>query len=109
MDWWSIHNGYFEILHKFGFVGLGIFLWMYAALIASGWRKAHSASRATALFGNIVVAVLVNHAFVSITAGYFLRWGTAVLMLLYFINGKLESSAGRLRRVDEKPTPASDT
>jgi O-antigen ligase len=104
MDWWSIHNGYFEILHKFGFVGLGIFLWMYTALLTSGWRKARSGSRATALFGNIIVAVLLNHAFVSITAGYFLRWGTVVLMLLYFINGKLGSRKGAFRRVGESTT-----
>jgi hypothetical protein len=104
MNWWSIHSGYFEILHKFGFVGLGIFLWMLGALLLSGWRKARSGSRTTALYGNVIVAVLVNHAVVSVSSGYLMKWATLVFMLFYFILGKLESP-GSLKRGTAKSAP----
>jgi hypothetical protein len=105
LDWWAIHSGYFEILHKWGFVGLGIFLWMFWALFASGWRKARSNSKATALFGSVIIAVLANHAFVSVTSGYFLRWSSIVLTLLYFITGKLDSDVADAGRSPAKAAP----
>ncbi len=30
MDWWSIHSGFLDLLHKYGFLGLAIFLFMYS-------------------------------------------------------------------------------
>jgi O-antigen ligase len=89
IDWWAIHSGYFEYLHKFGFVGLGIILWMFGSYYFLARRMTKSSSRAVAAFGGIISAVLMNTAIVSITSGYFFRHGVIVWVLLFFIAERL--------------------
>jgi hypothetical protein len=88
-DWWSIHSGYFEILHKYGFLGLGIFTWMYVAFLIRAKRHLASPDKFTQIFGGVLFAVLVNHAVVSITTGYFLRWAVLLWIILFFASEKL--------------------
>jgi hypothetical protein len=88
-DWWSIHSGYFEILHKYGFLGLGIFAWLYVAFLLRAKRHLASPDKFTQLFGGVLFAVLVNHAVVSITTGYFLRWAVLLWVILFFASEKL--------------------
>lgn len=89
MDWWSIHSGYFEVLHKFGFVGLALFLWLFGAYYFLGRRLAKSPSRVVATFGGIIATVIINHTVVSITSGYFFRHASIVWLPLFFIAERL--------------------
>lgn len=84
MEWWAIHSGYFEILHKYGFVGLGLLFLMFGSLFVQGWRMAKARATPVRAVGSIIMLLLINHAVVSITSGYFLRPHVVVLWALFF-------------------------
>jgi len=92
IDWWAIHSGYFELLHKFGFFGLALFAWLYVSIFHRGWRLARKPSRHAKVFGILVMTLVINHAVVSITSGYFLRWAVLIWILLIYGAEKLDPS-----------------
>ena len=93
MDWWAIHSGYFDLLHKYGFVGMTIILWMFGAYFFLGWRLAGSRSRAVSAFGAVIATVILNHAIVSVTSAYFFRHGVIMWLPLFFIAERLRPRA----------------
>ena len=107
MDWWSIHSGYFEFLHKYGFVGLGIILWMFGAYFLLAWRLAGSTSRAESAFGAIIATVILNTLIVSITSGYLFRHGVIIWVPLFFIAERLRDRGrpGPARLVGDANVP----
>ncbi|HLP41064.1 MAG TPA: O-antigen ligase family protein [Fibrobacteria bacterium] len=78
MDWWSIHSEYFEVLHKYGFVGLGLFLLLLGAMAVSAFRLAWSRQAVPSAMGYSVLLAVTNHAVASITSGYIIREHTAI-------------------------------
>jgi O-antigen ligase len=94
-DWWAIHSGYFEILHKLGFVGLGIVFWLFGSYYFLGRRMTKSPSRTVSVFGAILSTVIVNHAVVSISSGYMFRHGVLMWILLFFIAERLRTPKKR--------------
>jgi O-antigen ligase len=97
IEWWSIHSGYFEFLHKFGFVGLALILVMFLSYYFLGMRLARSPSRTVSAFGAILATVILNHMVVSITSGYLFRHGVIIWVPLFLI-------AERLRRRSAAPS-----
>lgn len=73
IDWWSIHSEYFEILHKYGYVGLLLFAGFLLSFLKKSWRIAKRGSSIRRIFGQIGFLVILNHCIVSITSGYLVR------------------------------------
>lgn len=82
VNWWSIHSEYFEILHKYGFVGLGIFMIFIISLIRRAYRMAMHGKTFPSAMGFLVFSILINHCLVSITSGYLIRENIMLLMVL---------------------------
>ncbi|MFC1585059.1 O-antigen ligase family protein [Fibrobacterota bacterium] len=82
ISWWSIHSEYFELLHKYGFLGLTLFSLFLFLLIRSALRISRRRNKVVSAFGFVVFIILVNHSMVSITSGYFIREHIVVLLLL---------------------------
>jgi O-antigen ligase len=112
INWWSIHSEYFEILHKYGFAGLGLFLWFLAATLRRAWKVAMSGSRYPSAIGYVAVITLVNHGVVSITSGYLVRENVMLYMVLVVAmveryRSRLEpAAAGGLASRPAELTPA---
>ena len=84
MDWWGIHMEYAEILHKFGVVGLGLFLLLLGSAFWRSFRLAAGGRGFPSAMGFITLLALMNTAVFSLTSGYFLR-EPAVVYLLFFL------------------------
>lgn len=84
LDWWSIHSGYFEILHKYGFVGLILMGWMWLGLFGAAWKVSRNGDAASRAGGMAVQLMLLNHAVYSITSNEFNRPNSPVMWLLAF-------------------------
>jgi O-antigen ligase len=84
MDWWSIHSGYFEILHKFGFVGVILVGWMGLALFLKGWKLARRKNPWEHAAGAGVMLMLLNHAVYSISSNEFNRPNSPIMWFLAF-------------------------
>jgi hypothetical protein len=85
MDWWSIHSEYFEMLHKYGFIGLILFVFfhIYAALKSARiWLKGSALLQP---LGAISCILIINHAVISITAGFLIRENVMGLMVLLLV------------------------
>jgi O-antigen ligase len=88
INWWSIHSEYFEMLHKYGFVGLGIFLWFLGAVLIRARRLAMQGARFPSAIGFVALITLVNHCVVSITSGFLVREN--VMLYMAMIVGMVE-------------------
>lgn len=88
INWWSIHSEYFEMLHKYGFVGLGIFLWFLGAVLKRARRLAMQGARFPSTIGFVALITLVNHCVVSITSGFLIREN--VMLYMAMIVGMVE-------------------
>jgi O-antigen ligase len=82
--WWSIHNEYIEILHKYGFIGLGIFLLL---LIIYFFKSAvlifhHKSSLQT--IGLITFLIMLQHCIISMTSGYIIRDNIVPFLAILF-------------------------
>jgi O-Antigen ligase len=84
MDWWSIHSQYFEVLHKYGFVGLAIFLSLFLSLGVKSFRISRSSKRFISTIGFVVLLCLINHSIVSITSRYLIRDNVMLAIALFF-------------------------
>ena len=82
INWWSIHSEYFEILHKYGFVGLGIFMVFLIGLIRRAYRIAMHGKAFPSAMGFLAFSIMINHCLVSITSGYLIRENIMLLMVL---------------------------
>jgi hypothetical protein len=82
INWWSIHSEYFEILHKYGFIGLGIFMWFILSLIRRSFRIAIHGKAFPSAMGYLALTTLLNHCLVSITSGYLIRENVMLYMVL---------------------------
>jgi O-antigen ligase len=82
LDWWSIHSEYFEILHKYGFVGLGLFLWFLLALARRALSLSLSRRTLPSALGLVAMATVLNHSLVSITSGYLIRENVMLWLVL---------------------------
>jgi hypothetical protein len=88
VNWWSIHSDYFEILHKYGFIGLGIFMWFILGLIRRSLGMAMKGKAFPSAMGFLVFTTLINHCLVSITSGYLIR--ESVMLYMVLITGIVE-------------------
>lgn len=82
INWWSIHSEYFELLHKYGFVGLGLFMWFLAALMIRARRMAFHGNAFVSAMGFLVLTTILNHALVSVTSGYLIRENVMLYLVL---------------------------
>ena len=73
MYWWSIHSEYMEILHKWGFCGLGLYFLFLGVYLFNAIRLALSKNKFIAGIGAIAFLTIANTAVVSITSGYMTR------------------------------------
>lgn len=86
------HNAFLFYASSYGLLGLGALVWLYAALLRTGWRERHS------LEGGIAFAVAVIVIFGSLTNTMFMgATSRAWLMLFIGLQGALLQ-----RRVLEK-------
>jgi hypothetical protein len=81
MKWWSIHSEYFEILHKWGFVGLGLYLWFLYKFFRQSFQILQSKKKFVSSLGAIAFLSLLNTSIISLSSGYFGR----VNMIFYDI------------------------
>jgi O-antigen ligase len=84
MHWWAIHSGYFEILHKYGFIGLFLFISLLVSLIVRASYLTKCKHRLICLIGYSLASFFIYISVVSITSGYFLR-PTVVIVEALFI------------------------
>lgn len=82
LHWWSIHSEYFEILHKYGIMGLGIFLIFLTAFLVKSFKLMMSTKSFGSLMGAISFLSLLNHMIVSITSGHIVRECDAYFIML---------------------------
>jgi hypothetical protein len=82
INWWSIHSEYFETLHKYGFIGLGLLVWFLAATLRRALRLALRSARYPSTIGFAVLITLLNHCLVSITSGYLIRENVMLYMVV---------------------------
>jgi hypothetical protein len=80
--WWSIHSEYFEMLHKYGWVGLGLFVSWLWLLIVKAAQCALSRRSSVRRAGIAALTSLIVMTLVSITSGYFFRVNTALFTML---------------------------
>jgi hypothetical protein len=71
--WWSIHDEYLEILHKYGFFGLGIFLLLLSVYIYKAVILAFHRNSTLQTIGLITLLIMLQHCIISITSGYLIR------------------------------------
>jgi hypothetical protein len=82
INWWSIHSEYFEILHKYGFIGLGIFMTFIMSLMWRAYRIAMRGKAFPSAMGFLVFTTLINHCLVSITSGYLIRENVMIFLVV---------------------------
>lgn len=73
MYWWSIHSQYFEFLHKFGIIGLSIWIVLIVKILFSAKVLINNSNSFTKTIGFIIYLVILNHSFVSITSSYLFK------------------------------------
>jgi O-Antigen ligase len=71
--WWSIHSEYFEFLHKWGFVGLGLYGWFLYKFFGQSFHLLRSKKKFVSALGAIAFFSMLNTSIISITSGYFGR------------------------------------
>jgi hypothetical protein len=82
MDWWSIHSGFFDLLHKFGFVGLGLYVIIFIISIRKSVTLLHSPKKIIQTLGTVAFICLLNHFFISITSEYFFKENVMIYMVI---------------------------
>jgi hypothetical protein len=84
INWWSIHSEYFEALHKYGYVGLALMCLFFISLFFRGMSITKSRNGFKANMGAIIACTVLNHAIVSITAGYLIRENVMIYLVFIF-------------------------
>lgn len=105
INWWSIHSEYFELLHKYGFLGLGLFMAFLAVLLRRSWQVAGRPNRAVSALGLVALLTVLNHMLVSVTSGYLIRENVMIwLVLMVVIAHRYRPRAAESR--EQRPVPA---
>jgi hypothetical protein len=73
MYWWSIHSQYFELLHKYGIVGLVLWLGLFGMLLKQSYSLIISNRHFPAIIGGLVFTLVLNHLIVSISSSYLFK------------------------------------
>lgn len=82
--WWSIHNEYIEILHKYGFIGLGLFLLLLSIFFFKSIVLVFHRNSTLQTIGLITFLVMLQHCIISITSGYLIRDNIVPFLALLF-------------------------
>ena len=85
IEWWSIHNGYIEILHKLGILGLASYLALSFSFFRAGilaFRKTNEPYLKGTVAG--VIASFASILITSFTSGVIFRVDTAVYIGIIF-------------------------
>jgi O-antigen ligase len=72
-DWWSIHCEYFEIIHKYGYVGLGIFFLLLSLYFYKSFILVLQRNSLLHTIGLIALLIMLQHCIISVTSGYIIR------------------------------------
>jgi hypothetical protein len=88
INWWCIHSGYFDLLHKYGFIGLGLYIGILVLILKRAVSLMRAQKRITRTFGTIVFLTLLNHCVISITSQYFFKEN--VMMYIVVLIGIVE-------------------
>jgi len=81
-QWWGIHSGYFEMLHKYGFFGMGLFFIFVLIFLFRSFRMILYPKAFISSMGSISFFTLVNHLIISVTSGYLIRDNIVVFLVL---------------------------
>jgi hypothetical protein len=112
IKWWAIHSGYFDLLHKYGFIGLGLYISIILLMLKRGMFLMRTRKRITQTFGTIVFLTLLNHAAVSITSQCFFRENVMIYIVLligiveYYGRPLIHKGRGTLALPAEQKTDA---
>jgi hypothetical protein len=82
MGYWCIDTGYFELLHKYGFVGLGLYCGIILFTLIRASTLMRSRKRITQTLGAIAFFTLLNNAIISIASGYVFRENVMIYMVV---------------------------
>jgi O-antigen ligase len=80
--WWSIHSEYMEILHKWGFFGLGLYLLFIGIYLNQSMKLLRSKKKVVSAFGAIAFFTFLNTLLVSVTSGYMMREHMIIWVIL---------------------------
>ena len=116
VNWWSIHCEYMEILHKWGFFGLGLYLWFLTVYFITSFKLMLSKKKFISSLGAIAFFLFFNTAITSITSGYVFR--ANIILLDILLVGIVVNYSNRNNRMkknhgaevsDALPAPSSST
>lgn len=85
IEWWSIHNGYIEILHKLGILGLVSYAALSLSFFRAGlvaFRRAHDSYLKGVVAG--AIASFTSLLITSFTSGVIFRVDTAIYIGTFF-------------------------
>ena len=71
--WWSIHCEYLEILHKWGFFGLGLYVLFLGVYLFNAARLFFTRKKFAGAMGAVALLTIVNTAIISVSSGYMFR------------------------------------
>lgn len=104
--WWSIHSEYMEVLHKWGFFGLGLYCLFLAVFLFKGLQLFFSRNKFIAAMGAVVFFTVLNTIIISLTSGYMIR----VNMLIWdIIMIGIITHYGKRRKRSKSPKAALKT
>lgn len=83
--WWSIHSEYFELLHKYGFLGLLLFSIFWVSFFYKSYKITTSKNNYIKHIGITCFIILLNHIIVSITSGYITRDNVSPFLLVLIV------------------------
>jgi hypothetical protein len=82
IDWWGIHSGYFDMLHKYGFLGLALYGGIILLVLKRAISMMRSRKRAVFTFGIIVFLTVMNHSVISATSQYIFKENVMIYLVL---------------------------
>jgi hypothetical protein len=116
INWWSIHCEYMEILHKWGFFGLGLYVWFLVVYFITSFKLMLSKKKFTSSLGAIAFLIFFNTAITSLTSGYIFRANMILLdILLVGIVVNYSNRSNHMKKnygaevSDALPAPSSST
>ncbi len=80
--WWSIHSEYMEILHKWGFFGLGLYALFAGVFLTQSMKLFLSKKKTVSAFGAIAFMTFLNTLLISVTSGYMMRVNMIMWVIL---------------------------
>lgn len=81
VKWWYIHSEYFEVLHKYGILGLFTLLVFFSIAVFRSVVLSFSSSRGKRAIGRVSSGVIVTTMLLSVTSGYLTRPNTLLILV----------------------------